>query len=316
MMTYDYIGYLINNPNRFSAKSLGLAVMCYKDKDSRDKIRSEWIRKKRSGDGALFPSNLQMSTFPTDDPIVLPSRNSVLIEIKFTLATPWYSRSEEKFAPIDNMCCKDYLTGLPMVRPTLWKGQFRTLLEQELPEGRPEKAKLKLRINGLFGSDKDDVKKENDCREGRLIFYPTYFDKFEGEVISPHDREKGIALQPIYYEVVPKGTTGVLKMLYFPFDLVADKDEIKTIKSDVGFICRKAKTLLTEYGFSAKKTIGWGIAEDNVCIKWTASGLLWHKIFGDNPQENVSNSEALYSAEFDPEEGELFDFNPLNGRNT
>jgi CRISPR/Cas system CSM-associated protein Csm3 (group 7 of RAMP superfamily) len=252
---------------------------------------------KRIQEQNKYPSGLPKyseSDFFTDDPIVLPTQNSVLIEIHFMLTTPWYSRSEEKFAPIDNMCCKDYLTGLPMVRPTVWKGQIRTMLEQELlglKNDFPAEKNLMERINALFGPNKD-ASDEIGKREGRLIFYPTYFDKIGGEVISPHDRKKGISLNTIYYEVVPKGTAGVLKILYFPFDIINSNDQTNTILSDLSFTLNKAQLLLEQYGFSAKKTIGWGLAKiDRI---WLTPGSEIDRLVdnhNDSKNEEVSTGE-------------------------
>jgi len=95
--------------------------------------------------------------------------------------------------------------------------------------------------------------------KGRAIFYPTYFDKLSLEVINPHNRKTRAGTMPIYYEVVPKGTEGILQIVYIPFDSVLkNRDEIeKEVKEDIENLI-KAIEKTQNLGIGAKSKLGWG----------------------------------------------------------
>jgi CRISPR-associated protein Cmr2 len=63
----------------------------------------------------------------------------------------------------------------------------------------------------LFGNERAEGE---EFSRGALIFYPTWFSKVDFEVINPHKRKTRAGTQPIYYEVVPAGTKGSLRLLY------------------------------------------------------------------------------------------------------
>jgi CRISPR-associated protein Cmr2 len=80
------------------------------------------------------------------------------------------------------------------------------------------------------------------------------------EVINPHDRARRAGTQPITYEVVPPGARASLHLLYAPTPGQTDRQGV-----DRGVVLARlldaAKKLVTVYGFSAKRTAGWGLAE-------------------------------------------------------
>ncbi len=263
---------------------------------------------------ASCPSGLD-NTIATcfDREISLPTRHSALITFHFRLTTPWYAADESEFGLIDNQCAKDPLTGRFMIRATSWKGNMRTMLEQEALAD-PAKAMMineKLRI--LFGPDNDQCKNDNQRREGRLVFYPTVFYGEGGEVICPHDRDKRSALNPIPYEVVPAGATGELRVLYFPFDLVGKSDADADAVADIAFTLENIGDVITKYGFSAKKTIGWGLAKVETFTLDVGGSLgeafvkngLWEK--SDDPP----SIDDVWPAPIDNLDGAIADFSAL-----
>ncbi len=101
---------------------------------------------------------------------------------------------------------------------------------------------------------------------GCLYFYPTYFTSLGLEVINPHDRETGAGAQPIYFECVPHDTDGAFVLLYVPLHRT-DKDRDETKKyaiDDLQLVADGICTMMTQYGFGAKTSGGFGLAEENV----------------------------------------------------
>ncbi len=103
---------------------------------------------------------------------------------------------------------------------------------------------------------------------GRLNFYPTFFDNIGYDVITPHKRETGVPNPgPIFLEVVPEKTKGTLNFLYHPFDLLflrgrdLSKEDCSEILNDIQLIKVMTINLLCEYGFSSKKSSGYGIVD-------------------------------------------------------
>ena len=109
----------------------------------------------------------------------------------------------------------------------------------------------------LFGNEKA---KANDFQRGALAFYPTWFSKVGFEVINPHSRKTRAGTQPILYEVVPADTNRTLRLLYAPLPGAAARDSAQQPEALSQFL-DAAEQLLTVYGFSAKRTAGWGVAK-------------------------------------------------------
>lgn len=80
---------------------------------------------------------------------------------------------------------------------------------------------------------------------------------------EPIDRKTKTGKNPIYIECVPKGATGTFSLLYVPFDLIGHpvKEQKREIKKDILLIYCALKEMMLTYGFSAKKTSGFGIIE-------------------------------------------------------
>lgn len=125
------------------------------------------------------------------------------------------------------------------------------------------------RLDGAF----DAYLKENryrtdhvDGRQGRLFFFPTFFDKIDLEILNPHGRKNRVGKIPIYFECVPKGATGTFRLLYVPYDfpgeVTPDETELcKQVKADLPLVAEAVHDLLLIYGFGAKTSSGFGTAE-------------------------------------------------------
>lgn len=125
--------------------------------------------------------------------------------------------------------------------------------------------------------DKGYVGREGS-RQGRLVFYPTFLDKIDLDVITPLKRDtRTPARGPIDFEAAPGrriderdkargGAKGNFSLFYVPFDLV-EKDENdvkKEVKEDLEIMKEAIPAMLTKYGFGAKTTAGYGAAEDKI----------------------------------------------------
>ena len=186
--------------------------------------------------------------------------NSTLIKISFTLKKPYTSKDEGEFNVIDNRIfenpiVRDKFTGLPMVKPTTWKGHLRFAAERV----EWDKERKKIIIKRLFGSEPEE--KENPLK-GRLYFYPTFFkDGVKKEVITPLNRNTRTPVKgPIPLEIVKEGTNGEFYLLYFPYPK-GDNYQESQVDEDLEFLSKSLELMFYSYGFSAKKTSGFGVIE-------------------------------------------------------
>ena len=186
------------------------------------------------------------------------------IDVSFTLVSPWYSKDDRPFHVLDNPVRKDRVFGVPFMSAASWKGLLRWACRMQsglLKHLKTQKMKMydwedPSWIIHLFGNEKG---KQKDFRAGALVFYPTWFNKVGFEVINPHSRTRRAGTQPIYYEVVPAGTTGRLQLLYAPLPGKTERDKI-TPADFIDCFIDSIRTLLETYGISAKRTAGWGTA--------------------------------------------------------
>ncbi len=117
---------------------------------------------------------------------------------------------------------------------------------------------------------KNDIKSFS-TKSGRGIFYPTYFDRLNLEVINPHNRNTKAGTLPIYFEVVPEGTEGIFQFIYIPHDGITLplKELYKQMQDDYKFIKTLIKDVLEEQGIGSKSKYGWGkasiVEKDSMC---------------------------------------------------
>jgi len=137
---------------------------------------------------------------------------------------------------------------------------FAAYLDALNPQARQEYERL---LRAYYDLKTDDPLPHHS---GRLMFYPTFFDLIDVEVINPHSRETRAGTHPIYLECVPAGARGTFSLLYVPFDLVGQGQE--TMADEAGkhlrYLAPIIKNLFLIYGFSAKRTSGFGVAKDEI----------------------------------------------------
>lgn len=137
---------------------------------------------------------------------------------------------------------------------------FAAYLDGLKPEARAEYERLLRRYYDL----QDDEPLPH--HSGRLMFYPTFFNLIDVEVINPHSRKTKAGTHPIYLECVPASAQGTFSLLYVPFDLIGrDEAEIRQQAiEDLQLVAQAVKEMMLTYGFSAKRTGGYGTAKDEI----------------------------------------------------
>jgi len=117
-----------------------------------------------------------------------------------------------------------------------------------------------------FLEERGYLKPGVEGRRGRLTFYPTFFDKISLEVINPHKRTTKAGTQPIYIESVPVDASGTFSLLYIPFDIMGKPEDVvaKEVVKDLSLIVAALKEMMLTYGFSAKKSSGFGIVKEDI----------------------------------------------------
>ncbi len=249
----------------------------------------------------LCPTNSYETVNPSLPDLSIFPRGSWTIQVNFTLRKPYISKDDVDFYIIDNPVKKEWVFKVPYVAPSQWKGALRVAMTRELAnwwlgldkkdrgkhENQKEFVKRRLQLARLFGNEKsvlvDDKRFEayldivagskhlnrwyrralrflcsrTGFIQGSLHFYPTYFDRIGLEVINPHDRKTGAGKQPIYFECVPAGTPGVFSLLYVPLEKIDEQ----TARDDMKAVAEGIKAMLTQYGFGAKTSSGYGVAE-------------------------------------------------------
>lgn len=251
-MTFEYIDSLLMKLN-----------------DDKDGARREYQSSSPKGHAAYEPSS----------PTLM--RNWLAISVTFQLQMPWFSKDDLPFHVLDNPVHRDHVFGAPFLSASSWKGLLRwaarmktgLLAHLESNNNAVQNWTDSAELVHLFGNEREETER---FQRGALAFRPTWFEAVGFEVINPHDRTKKAGTKPILYEVVPPGASGTLNVLYAPAPgpPIADFDRQKAVLLLVDAI----RSLITEYGFSAKRTSGWGIAAiTKATLRWadgTRTGTL------------------------------------------
>jgi len=240
--------------------------------------------------GLDWLSRLGLEQSPLDQLSALP-HCSFAIGFRFTLAWPYLSQDDDAFYIIDNSVRKDKVFKTPFVSPSSWKGSLRHTLWQLGHQNDNS-------LNRLFGK----VNEVNDeGQAGRLFFYPTFFNRISLEIINPHDRKRRVGKNPILFESVPEGTTGQFTLLYVPFDRIGDKEAnppqkqnslTEEIAEDLNLLAEGLRDMFTAYGFGAKTSSGFGLADERMHDGYIQTNILETVQQAEPPHEPVM-PEAL-----------------------
>ena len=188
--------------------------------------------------------------------------HTILLKIKFTLKKPYTSKDEGEFHIIDgqpfyNPIIRDKFTGLPMVKPTTWKGHLR--FSAKMVEDKDNNKSIEI-IDRLFGGESGS----NNAKRGRLYFFPTFFKgESKRDVITPIKRDTRTPAEgksPVNIEVMGKGDGGEFNLLYLHCPKANDYSETQ-IQEDLEILAKSLELMFYTYGFSAKKTSGFGVIQ-------------------------------------------------------
>ncbi len=219
----------------------------------------------------LYPSLPDLAGLPP---------GSWALQLPFTLRKPYISKDDTDFYILDNPVKKEWVFKVPCIAPAQWKGALRAAMYRLRRYKTLNEAAQNEQMVRLFGN----VKEESEAyRAGCLHFYPTFFDRIGLEVINPHDRATGTGKNPIYFECVPAGTSGVFSLLYVPLHFHPSEE---TAKADLAAIAEGVHAMLTKYGFGAKTSSGYGVAE----VERHSINLLpqhWQTVFAQKWQSDT-----------------------------
>jgi len=265
---FDFLAHLatINNPKPTLGQCASTLYSGFVDEctewfyRNKEEARKRYIHQVRQRDFCL-PAPLR--EFLDPDLPAPPHEGWIALRIMFELLRPWHAKDDRVFHVLDNPVRKDCVFGVPYIPATTWKGvlrwacRMRSGLREHLESGKGfSDWSDDAWIIHLFGNEQDE---EPSFERGALVLYPTWFSRIGFEVINPHDRKKKAGRHPIVYEVVPTETGGHLTMLYAPLPRPAAEEHDRGIDA-VRRLLGATEDLLTKYGFSAKRTAGWGIA--------------------------------------------------------
>jgi CRISPR-associated protein Cmr2 len=223
-------------------------------------LKAAAYRQRLESGGALLDA-LGVGTPVRIDLSILPPL-SFFVRTDFALETPYLSRDDRTFSVTENPVRKDWVFGLPLVAATTWKGALRNACLLEAPEA----------VDRLFGPEPAEDRESEDGKaslhEGRICTFNSFFTQIATEIVNPHDRVRRIGKNPIRIECVPKGARSCVALLYLAVPRDAASRTLSPgafraqIADDLVAVAQCVRGVMRDYGFSAKKSSGYGAAAD------------------------------------------------------
>lgn len=241
---------------------LSLIQMHYAD--YKEGIRAAWTK----GATQSLTRSVEMGLFAEISAVrsrldtILPTLPlySWYISLPVRLVEPFTSKDDSEIHVLENPICRERVFGVPMVRPSTWKGNLRWTA---VIAGLDQKVRERL-----FGNETDE---EEEFHAGRLFFFPTYFNRIDFEVMTPLDRERRspkpgpIFLECVYHHPGDGARAGDFGLLYLapPGAWQSPAETAEQAVADLKYTAAILTDMLLSYGFSAKKASGFGVIEDN-----------------------------------------------------
>jgi len=226
----------------------------------------------------VYPPRVDVETMPSF---------SCFIQVHFALATPCLIRGEEAFYVHENPMLKEPVFKVPYFPGSSWKGNFRKAALRLISQGVGSREVYER----LFGPEIE----QEEAFQGRLFFYPTFFDRLDLGVINPHSRRTKAGTNPILEELAPVGSRGVVSVLYLPYSIILRLDAEglrREVPEDLKFLSEILTSVLHIWGFSARGSRGFGLAEEQYLEGRVAVAGVGQKGFS-SPQQMLERMEAL-----------------------
>lgn len=252
----------------------------------RKKLAGAFRKRWRHGQGPANPIGLRIwqqlqPGAPSLDS--LPAYSFVL-DLRFRLAAGLLTKDETRLAPTENPVRKDRALGVPYIAASSWKGCLATTLARmKAPREDP-------RVTRMFGSDRE-VEQPEECRAGRLHFYPTGFDGVGYHMLHPLNRKSKTG-KPIDLELVPKGKGGRFLVVYVPAEAAGVQWQTvrEEMARDLHVLLAGVRRMMTEAGFGAKTSSGFGLAADAL---GTGSTFRWKSAEAGSKELVLSTMNGL-----------------------
>jgi len=259
----EYIKYLSNNNHNhgeltdyFIISSYMYSKIINPDAPSLEKLKNQLKKRRSECFGINEKLRNSLSCNLNGNSLSFMPPYSFIIEFDFTLKKPYISIDDENFTIIENSIKREKILGCPYIPGSTWKGCLRSAFWHEGMKEDNEQ------ITRIFGNER---KNNESFRQGRLHFFPSFFDKVDYEIINPHDRKTRTGTVPILIESIPSGANSEFSLLYVPFDLTGKEKEefLRQMLEDLKVIAEGIEAMFTVYGFGAKTSSGYGIAKTN-----------------------------------------------------
>ena len=107
-------------------------------------------------------------------------------------------------------------------------------------------------------------RREFQCWQTSFLHFILYPKRFR--VINPHDRRTKTGKNPILIESVVQKNSSAFNLVYFPFDRVGDdkKETVTQALNDLTLVAEGIHSMMTIYGFGAKTSSGFGVANNTI----------------------------------------------------
>jgi len=202
-------------------------------------------------------SDWQSLFTPNPSHMELLPQGSCLLAFDLVLDTPFYSRDDLAFYPIENPLKRDWVFQAPYLNASGVKGLLRWAFRMCWGDNAPDAETY------LFGQRKEE-KDDDNSRQGALFCYPLFWSGKVGfEVINPHDRNTGTGKDPVKYEVVMPGSQATLYCM-----LISRSANPRDTEKALTKLKPALEFLLTDSGISAKRSAGWGTVQVKGCCGW------------------------------------------------
>lgn len=249
-------GRLARRETGLDPSAVNAVVKLCRSAESASEFRNTWMRG-QAGRTVATPRVFEAVSRPVLDVGRLPV-GSFLIEFPFRLRQPYLSKDDVGLYVNENPVRKDRALGVPYVAGTSWKGCMAASMYRL--GGKRSRSGSKENAIRLFGNWREEVDPDR-FRAGRLQFFASYFPAgLAYHLINPHNRTTKTG-KPIEIEMVPRGAESRFTLLYVS---PVEGGPFGSQEADLRNSARVVGLTLTKYGFGAKTSSGYGVAEDKL----------------------------------------------------